>query len=301
MDASDLIPAQRESSQSDRFGYFDYAPRNCDTITPVKNWLEKLLKRAMEIGQKVDLIVFPEGALTINQWEAVSNIAQKHGIGLVSGVRKIAKGEGFGENSLRFKVPFPWQGEEIQHKHHRWKIEEGQITNYGLGGTLDRKREWWENVRIENRKVNFFAVRPELVICPLICEDLARQDPVAELVRSVGPNLVIALLMDGPQLSDRWSARYATVLADDPGSSVLTISSLGMVQLSKPRGCKPSRVFASWKDAFGSFVPLELSYEETAMILNLQFREKEECSIDGRKDREVTTPVLCGVHGLVVN
>jgi hypothetical protein len=33
-------------------------------------------------------------------------------------------------------------------------------------------------------------------MCALICEDLARPDPVAEIVRTVGPNLVIALLME---------------------------------------------------------------------------------------------------------
>ena len=45
----------------------------------------------------------------------------------------------------------------------------------------------------------------------LICEDLARQEPAAELIRAVGSNLVIALLMDGPQLNNRWPARYAAV------------------------------------------------------------------------------------------
>src|SRR5687768_17746605 len=37
----------------------------------------------------------------------------------------------------------------------------------------------------------------------LICEDLARQDPIAELVRHVGPTLVVTILMDGPQLKNR--------------------------------------------------------------------------------------------------
>jgi 5-methylcytosine-specific restriction enzyme A len=52
-------------------------------------------------------------------------------------------------------------------------------------------------------------------------------------MRSVGPNLVVALLMDGPQLTARWPARYASVLADDPGSSVLTLTSLGMCLRSR--------------------------------------------------------------------
>ena len=62
----------------------------------------------------------------------------------------------------------------------------------------------------------------------------AEPEPAAELIRAVGPNLLIALLMDGPQLSNRWPARYAAVLAEDPGTSVLTLTSLGMAERSRP-------------------------------------------------------------------
>ena len=47
--------------------------------------------------------------------------------------------------------------------------------------------------------------------------DLAQPDPVASIIRQVGPSLVIGLLLDGPQLAERWPARYASVFADDPG------------------------------------------------------------------------------------
>ncbi len=50
--------------------------------------------------------------------------------------------------------------------------------------------------------------------------------PLRTVIRSVGPNLVIVLLMDGPQLVRRWPGKYATVLSDDPGSAVLTVTSL---------------------------------------------------------------------------
>jgi hypothetical protein len=195
------------------------------------------------------------------------------------------------------KAPFEWHDEITQYKHHRWKIDSTQVGNYGLGGTLRYGWEWWENIRIEPRDLNFVAVSDDLVLCPLICEDLARQDPVAELVRSVGPNLVIGLLMDGPQLADRWSARYATVLAEDPGSSVLTISSLGMVALSRPPGLPSSRTFASWKDPLGKFTPIEMESRATAVLLNLQFTLRAEFSADSRSDDGVaSTPVICGMH-----
>ena len=74
----------------------------------------------------------------------------------------------------------------------------------------------------------------------LVCEDLAQIDDVADVLRSVGPMVLIIPLLDGPQLSSRWAARYASVLADDPGSTVLTLTSYGMARRSRPPG-KPRR------------------------------------------------------------
>lgn len=300
MDASDLRAARKTSNSSSEFGYFDYEPNRKISDAKVLEWIKGLLAYARKIGQRVDLILLPECALTLSQWERVSRLAVESDIAIISGVRVAPEGAASGENTLRMKLPFHGGFELVQHKHHRWQVEGSQIRNYGLGGTLCSKKKWWENIKIEPRTLNFVALRSDLVLCPLICEDLARQDPVAELVRSVGPNLVIALLMDGPQIPERWSARYASVLADDPGSSVLTLSSLGMVQLSRPHNCRPNRVFASWKDAGGGFIPLELAANEAGLILNLQFSRRTEWSVDGRHDGDVaSSPVLCGIHPIV--
>lgn len=299
--SSHFRPALRHSSQPG-VGYFDYSPSGACGPKNVQSWLQRLLLRASELGQSVDLIVFPEGALNESEWLKVSKVAAKHGASLIAGIGSPPSDNGLGGNCLKVKAPFPWGGDVVQEKHHRWHIDEAQIRSYGLGGTLDHQKTWWENIRVQSRKLHFLAVNSDLVVCPLICEDLARQEPVAELVRSVGPNLVVALLMDGPQLPNRWSARYAAVLADDPGSSVLTVSSLGMVQLSRPNGFCRSRVFASWKDSLGSFISLELATGEEALILNVQFRGLKETSIDGRHDGGVaSTPVLCGTHSLTLS
>src|SRR5262249_43069848 len=82
----------------------------------------------------------------------------------------------------------------------------------------------------------------------LVCEDLARLGEVADLLRAIGPTLVVTTLLDGPQLASRWTARYASVLADDPGSAVVTLTSFGFVQRSLPPGRPPSRVVSLWKD-----------------------------------------------------
>jgi hypothetical protein len=56
---------------------------------------------------------------------------------------------------------------------------------------------------------------------------------VAELLRDVGPALVVTILLDGPQLGSRWTAPCASVLADDPGSAVLTADGDARVSLAR--------------------------------------------------------------------
>ena len=66
---------------------------------------------------------------------------------------------------------------------------------------------------------------------------------------ALGPTIVVTPLLDGPQLSSRWAARYASVLADDPGSAVLTVTAYGMAQRSRPNRHDPSSIIALWKDS----------------------------------------------------
>src|SRR5439155_14280017 len=135
-----------------------------------------------------------------------------------------------------------------QNKHHRWSLEESQIDQYHLGGTLHPRARWWEAMEVPRRSVEFIEVGEGITLASVVCEDLARLDDVSDLLRAVGPTLVTTILLDGPQLASRWTARYASVLADDPGSAVLTLTSYGMVQRSRPQGVPPSHVVALWKD-----------------------------------------------------
>jgi hypothetical protein len=117
----------------------------------------------------------------------------------------------------------------------------------------------------------------------------ARQDPAADLIRAVGPNILIALLMDGPQLTGRWPARYASVLADDPGTSVLTLTSLGMAQRSRPilqsgKREAPSTVIALWRDAVQGEIQISLDPREDACVLSLECQMRTEYCADGRSD-----------------
>lgn len=170
-------------------------------------------------------------------------------------------------------------------KHHRWRIEKSQIEAYALGSSLDSNRGWWEDIEILNRSLDVFVLRGVATVTTLICEDLARSDPCQELVRGIGPNLVIALLMDGPQLKDRWPARYATVLAEDPGSSVLTVTSAGLLRRSNDtRQFPASDKVGLWRDDTGRTIELSLGPSAQALCLTLQPTAIQERTLDGRAD-----------------
>jgi hypothetical protein len=283
-----------------RFGFFEYAPpRMTDDVS---GGLKNLLKNACDVVTKIDGVVFPELALTGTQYRIVSRDLMDQDVFLVCGVR------GPRQNYLRFDIPFNIQVrrkvlrttiEHQQRKHHRWRLDKRQIVQYGLGSCLSVEKKWWEHISIKDRELNFVVLDDWLTVCALICEDLARQDPVAEVVRAVGPNLVIALLMDGPQLKSRWPARYATVLADDPGSSVLTLTSMGMCELSRPPAIRErSRAVALWKDAKSAdAVEIHLPPDADGVILSLSCIFKNEWAADGRDDDGSTGyPILSGMH-----
>lgn len=126
-----------------------------------------------------------------------------------------------------------------QRKHHRWRLDKNQLVQYQLATKLPTHRNWFEYISTSQRKLTVFSPNSWLSIVALICEDLARLEPVSEVIRGIGPTLMLALLSDGPQLSNRWPARYATVFADDPGTSVLSLTSLGMAKRSNLRDAEP--------------------------------------------------------------
>jgi len=174
----------------------------------------------------------------------------------------------------------------IREKHHRWRIERSQIETYALGSALDVNRGWWEHIDIRQRSLDVFVIRGTATVTTLICEDLARNDPCQELVRGIGPNFVVALLMDGPQRRDRWPARYATVLADDPGSSVLSVSSFGLIHRTNQTGAFPySNQIGLFRDDTGKATEIQLPKGAHAVRLTLQPTILTEHTLDGRSDK----------------
>lgn len=300
----DVLPSQfRKVTSSataelpEDFGYF-----TCDPPEPDVNLVELvslLYRNANRRLGRIDGVILPELAITGQQFESIKEKLPPDCF-LVSGVGGAAGASQRGTNEVR--LSFPWLDEVVQKKHHPWKLNESQVVQYGLGAVLSPSLQWWERADFTDRCLNFISIGPDLVLCALVCEDLARPDPVADLVRTVAPNLVIALLMDGPQTKERWAARYATVLADDPGCSVLSLTSLGMAQLSRPQaGPSRSRVIALWKDAFVSATEIELPVGYDAVAVSLSIKYQEEYTADGRSDEiSAAFPTLSGVHPIRV-
>ena len=168
-----------------------------------------------------------------------------------------------------------------QRKHHRWSLDEAQIYQYHLGGVLHPHVRWWESMEVPRRSIQFVEVA-ELTLVSLVCEDLAQNDDVAELIRQVGPTFVFTVLLDGPQLNSRWAARYASVLADDPGSAVMTLTSYGMVQRSRPGGREASPVIALWKDPSRGVREIPLEEGAHAVLLTVCMDRATRRSADGR-------------------
>jgi hypothetical protein len=306
----------RRGSKPPRSGLFAYS-RPEWTVTEYARLLA-LLSEARRQVRRVDGLVFPELALRAAEWAAlkaqikpgsplpellVAGVGDGPRPGAVShlgrnyaGVVSLALGADQHGQEIEFQAMYE------QDKHHRWLLDARQLLNYHLGANLDGSRDWWEAIEVRSREVRFLAMSDWLTLCVLLCEDLARQDPVAELLRTVGPNLIIVLLMDGPQIPSRWSGRYATVLADDPGSAVLTVTSLGMAERSRPPGLPllspTTRTIGLWKDSRrGDCVAIELPREADAAVLTINRTAGEERTLDGRSDdRRSAHLELTGIH-----
>lgn len=181
-------------------------------------------------------------------------------------------------------IPLRWRYNDARQKHHRWKLDRGQIERYGLTERLDPAAKWWEGIPLGQRHIDFFEPRAGTSMTVMICEDLARADPVQTVIRSIGPNLVIALLMDGPQRRGRWPSNYAGVLADDPGCAVLTFTSLALIHRSSATDTDQSRTIAFFKNSTGNVRELNLPVGFHALALRLCAHKKTESTLDGRPD-----------------
>ena len=293
-------------SKLDDWGWFHvnqiWLPQTDDGVAELVAWVRGLLANARGgEGRPIHGVVFPELALDQRCFLAIAD-ALKDEPSLeffISGVSADDEGRqgNFVATAPFFLLDDPAERDRpnnrwqdfllIREKHHRWKLNKSQLKIYGLDESLKGASSWWEKLDIRSRTLDVHVFRGESTLTTLICEDLARVDPCQLLLRAIGPNLVIALLMDGPQLPGRWPGRYATVLADDPGSSVLTLTSFGLVNASNKRAGKGQNTsIGLWKHDGGVVIPLELPRHAEALLLTLRPERRSELTLDGRSDNE---------------
>jgi hypothetical protein len=141
-------------------------------------------------------------------------------------------------------------------------------------------------MEVPGRSVQFVELCDGITLASLVCEDLAQTDEVASVIRSVGPMIVVVPLLDGPQLSSRWGARHAGILADDPGSAVLTLTSFGMAHRSWLPGQDPSPVVALWKGPGQQAREIPLQPGAQGILLSAVTSRATRRSFDGRRPAE---------------
>ena len=279
--------------EKEPFGFFEFVPSEKLDLDLVS----RLIVAARDEVDSVDVVMLPESAVDESEIDGLETVLERHGVvSLVTGVRQRSPQPGrLPSNWVHMGVSPrlekgaalpPSTGERWfhvrQNKHHRWSLDESQIYQYHLGGSLHPHVRWWEATDIPRRAVQFLELADGVTLVFLVCEDLAQIDDVAEIVRSVGPTVIYTPLLDGPQLSSRWAARYASVLADDPGSAVLTLSSYGMVQRSRPHGRDASRVVGLWKDPVRGLGEISLEPGAQGVLVTVCGDRATRRSADGR-------------------
>lgn len=252
--------------------------------------IKPLLKQANETASTpVTGVVLPECALSDTLAAGLAKLLGKTGVsffttGVLSKEATSGKIRNVAKTFVLHKKAAPHRLEQF--KHHRWRLDRKQCKEYGLDFQWNSTAEkWWEDIDVSNRQLPFFAVRRNMSMTVLICEDLARNDPAMSVVRAVGPNLVIALLMDGPQLNARWPSKYATVLGEDPGSGVLSVTCAGMMDRSNDNwsGTK-RRVIGLWRSEDASATEIELPVGHHGVVLQINSRKVEQHTLDTRTD-----------------
>jgi hypothetical protein len=275
------VPGSVRSLTREPFGYFEFAPSEQLDLDLV----DRTVTAALDETDHVHTVILPESAVEESQIDELERVLARHQVdGVIAGVRGRPERPGqLPRNWVHYgrSTGHGWQHVR-QEKHHRWSLDEGQIDQYHLVGALHPHIRWWEAMEVPQRAIHFVERGDGAVLATIICEDLAQIDEVAEVIRSVGPTIVVTPLLDGPQLSSRWAARYASVLADDPGSAVLTLTSYGMARRSRPNRHHPSSIVALWKDPVRGTREIPLETRAHGVLLTASVDLTDRRSGDGR-------------------
>ncbi|MEL6819689.1 MAG: hypothetical protein AAFP80_13655 [Pseudomonadota bacterium] len=294
--SASFVPCQHISE--DHWGNFSINQKWLDdgqiARENLPGFLEQMIKKALDEVPSINGIVLPEYAIDYALFEALTRIANRASNGKIE-FMIAGCSDNCDDEKVNCVVTAIWEKTEkdnsrnrrvkiiSQRKHHRWKLNDGQTRYYGISSALAPFKDWWEQHDIDARELNFFQFRDNAVFSSLICEDLARNDPCHDILRSVAPNLIFALLMDGPQIPERWPARYASTLADDPGSTIITLTSRALVERANDySGFARSNSVGLIRDEDGISHQLDLDQGANGVLVTLASKEVKDVTIDGR-------------------
>src|SRR5262249_28065966 len=183
-----------ERLEKDPYGFFEFAPREGLDLDLV----DRVLVAAREEADSVDVVILPESAVDETEIGELEAVLDRHGVSFLhAGVRQRAPEPGqLGGNWFHIGVNptfekgggasgTPWFHMR-QNKHHRWSLDADQIYQYHLGGVLHPHIRWWEAMEVPRREVQFLEVAELTMVC-LVCEDLALNSDIEDLIRAVGP------------------------------------------------------------------------------------------------------------------
>ena len=292
--------------QKSDWSWFDlkqeWLPANSNDIDQFTDFIRHLIKNANNTDL-VHAVIFPELSLKWDIFEKILEMIKEEFPTvelLIAGSSNNCNGEtgNYVLSANIYDIRSENKREKVRAalvtsraKHHRWRIDKFQAKTYQIQKSFKRGSLWWEKIPIPRREVHTNVFREGSIFTALICEDLARSEPCHEVVRSLGPSLIFVLLMDGPQKPERWAARYSTVLSDDPGSSVLTFTSRGLIESSN--ATRPTRQkdwsIALWKDNSGRAVPIKCHPRNQGTLVRLIAEESSEFTLDERLQKSVCT------------
>lgn len=186
------VPGSVQRPEREPFGFFTYEPSEPLDLGLV----DVLLDAAAEEADAVDVVVLPEGRLDPAQITALEDLLARRGVPmLVTGMRPTA--DGTLTNAVHTSVflggrwvavPAGQASPLVRRRPDRDLLDRRRLASGGslVGGHGD-----------PSRQVHILDVGGGITVAAVICEDLARLDGVAALLRSVAPTLVVTLLLDG--------------------------------------------------------------------------------------------------------
>jgi hypothetical protein len=190
VEAADFKPVgAAERAELEPYGFFDFEPGELLDL----DLADRVLQSARNQHGSVDIVVLPESVLRPGDIDKLEALLARHRVWLVvAGVREPPDPGGrFGANWLHLGVWFGGRWWHYhQNKHHRWSLDDNQIEQYHLEAALPPAVRWWEAMAVPRRAVQVVELDEGVTLVSLVCEDLARLDEVADLLRAIGPTLV---------------------------------------------------------------------------------------------------------------